>query len=92
MFYAFLLHCSNMRSNNSTNMILQIDQSCVCPQLLKDWHLALGVLTLVLADLTILLVYTTVEGDHGHLEATRVSSGGNPMVEVGACQLNLINI
>ena len=73
-------------------MILQIDQSCVCPQLLKDWHLALGVLILVLADLTILLVYTTVEGAHGRLKATRVPSGGNPTVEVGACQLNLISI
>ena len=64
-------------------MILQIYQSSVCPQLLKDWHLALGVLTLVLADLTILLVYTTVEGAQGHLEATRVPRGGNPSDKLG---------
>ena len=84
--------CYAVHTNNSTNITLQIDQSSVCPQLLKDWHLALGVLTLVLVDLTILLVYTTVEGARGRLKAIRVPSGGNPTVEVGACQLNLINI
>ena len=47
-------------------------------QVLKDWHLALGVLTLVLVDLTILLVYTTVEGAQGNYLATRVSNRENP--------------
>ena len=47
-------------------------------QLLKDWHLALGVLILVLVDLTILLVYTAVEGTRGNHLATRVPSRENP--------------
>ena len=47
-------------------------------QLLKDWHLALGVLILVLIDLTILLVYTAVEGTRGNHLATRVPSRENP--------------
>ena len=46
--------------------------SCVCPQLLKDWHMALGVLILVSADLTILLIYTVMEKLQGTLRATRV--------------------
>ena len=52
-------------------------------QALKDWHLALGVLTLVLVDLTLLLVYTTVEGVEGNLTATRVRNRENPRVEIG---------
>ena len=44
-------------------------------QVLKDWHLALGVLTLVLVDLTILVVYRSVEGAQ---PATRVPNGENP--------------
>ena len=52
-------------------------------QILKDWHLALGVLLLVLIDLTILLVYTTVEGVKGNLTATRVRNRENPRVELG---------
>ena len=47
-------------------------------QLLKDWHLALGVLILVLIDLTILLVYTAVEGTRGNHLATQVPSRENP--------------
>ena len=47
-------------------------------QVLKDWHLALGVLTLVLVDLTILVIYTTVEGVQGKLIAIRVPSRENP--------------
>ena len=47
-------------------------------QVIKDWHLALGVLTLVLVDITILLVYTTVEGVRGNLTAIRVSNRENP--------------
>ena len=49
----------------------------VCRQL-KDWHLALGVLTLVLVDLTILLVYTIMEKLQGNLRANRVPNRENP--------------
>ena len=49
-------------------------------QALKDWHLAVGVLTLALIDLTILLVYTIVEGVKGNFTATRVSNRENPRV------------
>ena len=52
-------------------------------QVLKDWQLALGVLTLVLVDLTILVIYTTVEGVQGNLTATRVPSRENPRVVEG---------
>jgi len=52
-------------------------------QVLKDWKLALGVLILVLIDLTILLVYTVVEGAHGNLKAIRVPSRENPRVVEG---------
>ena len=52
-------------------------------QALKDWQLALGVLTLVLVDLTILLVYTTVEGLRGNLTAMRVPNRENPRVTEG---------
>ena len=51
---------------------------CVCMQVLKDRHLALGVLTLVLVDLTILLVYTVVEGAKGKHTATLVRNRENP--------------
>ena len=57
--------------------------SCVCMQVLKDWQLALGVLTLVLVDLTILVIYTTVEGVQGKLAAIRVPSRENPRVIEG---------
>ena len=52
-------------------------------QALKDWQLALGVLTLVLIDLTILLVYTIMEGVQGNLTAIRVPNRENPRVVVG---------
>ena len=45
---------------------------CALMQKIMDWQLALGVVILVLADLTILLVYTVVEGTQGNLTATRV--------------------
>ena len=48
-------------------------------QALKDQHLALGVLMLVLTDLVILLVYTIVEGIQGNLIAQRVPNRENPM-------------
>ena len=57
--------------------------SCVFLQVLKDWHLALGVLMLVLVDLTILVIYTTVEGVQGKLAAIRVPSRENPRVVEG---------
>ena len=44
----------------------------VLMQKIMDWKLALGVLVLVLADLTILLVYTIVEGTQGNLTVIRV--------------------
>ena len=46
-------------------------------QILKDWHLALGVLLLALIDLILLLVYTIVEGSWGDLTATRVRNQEN---------------
>ena len=52
-------------------------------QVLKDWQLALGVLTLVLVDLTILLVYTITEGLQGNLAAIRVPNRENPRVVEG---------
>ena len=59
----------------------------MCVQILKDWHLALGVLKLVLIDLIILLVYTIVEGVKGNLIATQVSNREHVMdiVGVGCC-------
>ena len=51
---------------------------CVCMQVLKDWHLALGVLTLVLVDFTILLAYTVVEGVQGKHTVTLVRNRENP--------------
>ena len=47
-------------------------------QILKDWHLALGVLLLVLIDVIILLVYTTVEGVQGNLTAMQNPNQENP--------------
>ena len=47
-------------------------------QALKDWHLALGVLTLVLIDFAILVVYMSVEGAQGKHTATRVGNRENP--------------
>ena len=48
-------------------------------QKIKDWQLALGVLTLVLADLTILLVYTVVEGIQGNLTVDLIPNKEKPM-------------
>ena len=48
-------------------------------QKIKDWQLALGVLTLVLVDLTILLVYTVVEGVQGNLTVDRIPNKEKPM-------------
>ena len=47
--------------------------------LLKDCHLAFGVLALVLVDLIILLVYTIVEGVQGNLTVIRVPNREYPM-------------
>ena len=46
---------------------------------LQDRYLALGVLVLVLVDVSILLVYTIVEGVQGNLAAMRVPNRENPM-------------
>ena len=48
-------------------------------QPLQDRYLALGVLVLVLVDVIILLVYTTVEGVQGNLTAIRVPNRENLM-------------
>ena len=48
-------------------------------QPLQDRYLALGVLVLVLIDVIILLVYTTVEGVQGNLTAIRVPNRENLM-------------
>ena len=52
-------------------------------QPLQDRYLALGVLVLVLVDVTILLVYTTVEGVRGNLTAIRVPNGENSRIGEG---------
>ena len=52
-------------------------------QVLKDWHLALGVLVSVLIDVLILLIYTIVEGAWGDLNAIRVSNREQPTNIVG---------
>ena len=46
-------------------------------QPLQDRYLALGVLVLVLVDVIILLVYTTVEGVQGNLAAIQVGNREN---------------
>jgi len=48
-------------------------------QPLQDRYLTLGVLVLVLVDVVILLVYTTVEGVQGNLTAKAVHNRENPM-------------
>ena len=50
---------------------------------LQDRYLGLGVLVLVLVDVTILLVYTTVEGVRGNLTAIRVPNGENSRIVEG---------
>ena len=62
-----------------------IDDRLLIPSLrpytqpLQDRYLALGVLVLVLIDVIILLVYTTVEGVQGNLTAIRVPNRENLM-------------
>ena len=51
----------------------------MCIQPLQDRYLALGVLVLVLVDVIILLVYTTVEGVQGNLTAIQVPNRENLM-------------
>ena len=46
-------------------------------QAIKDWMLALAVGVLVLIDITILLVYTVIEGYRGNLIAIRVQNREN---------------
>ena len=48
-------------------------------QPLQDRYLALGVLVLVLVDVMILLVYTTVEGVRGNLTAIQLPNRENLM-------------
>ena len=48
-------------------------------QPLQDRYLSLGVLVLVLVDVIILLVYTTVEGVQRNLTAIAVLNRENPM-------------
>ena len=73
-------------------MLLLINQSIVNThtytytmhiQPLKDRHLALGVLVLVLIDVIILLVYTIVEGVQGNLTAIRVGNRENARIVEG---------
>ena len=52
-------------------------------QCLKDLNLALAVAVLVLIDVSILLVYTIVEGLNGNLNATLVQNEENPFTEIG---------
>ena len=62
-------------------------------QPLQDRYLALGVLVLVLVDVVILLVYTTVEGVRGNLTAIPVLNRENLMNVEGVgwymCSLKL---
>ena len=53
------------------------DTICTHIQPLQDRWLALGVLVLVMVDVLILLVYTTVEGVRGNLIAIRVPNREN---------------
>jgi len=53
--------------------------SCTHIQPLQDWHLAIGVLLLVLIDLAILILYNIVEGIQRDLTATKISNRENPM-------------
>lgn len=48
-------------------------------QPLHDWHLAVGVLILVVIDLVILITYNIVAGVQGSLTATRVPNRENLM-------------
>ena len=45
---------------------------------MKDKHLALFVIALVVVDVVILSVYTLVDGLMGNLEPTKVISAENP--------------
>ena len=47
-------------------------------QIMKDKHLALFVIALVVVDVVILSVYTLVDGLMGNLEPTKVISAENP--------------
>ena len=57
-------------------------------QALNDWHLAMGVMILVLVDLTILKIYTLVERFQGNLSAIRVPNRENPRDELGVSWSN----
>ena len=45
---------------------------------MKDKHLALFVIALMVVDVVILFVYTLVDGLIGNLEPTKVTSAENP--------------
>ena len=45
---------------------------------MKDKHLALFVIALMVVDVVILFVYTLVDGLMGNLEPTKVTSAENP--------------
>ena len=48
-------------------------------QVIRDWHLALMVLVMVVIDLIILVVYAAVEGSRGNLGAIRHVNQENPV-------------
>ena len=72
--------CSNLHDMKLTLIFFFC---CAYMQALNDWHLALGVMILVLVDLTILKIYTLVERFQGNLSAIRVPNRENPRDELG---------
>ena len=51
-------------------------------QILKDWKLALGVLSLVIIDLLILVTYSAIEGSNG-VEVELILNKENPIRSEG---------
>ena len=71
--------CNNYVILHNLHLLLRYE----CIQVLKDWHLALGVLASVLIDVLILLIYTIVEGAWGNLNAILVANREQPRDIVG---------
>ena len=62
---------------------------CVHMQAPKDWMLVLVVGALILIDITILLVYTAVEGYRGNLVAIQMPNREN-MEDIEGVRMNII--
>ena len=57
---------------------------------LKDWHLVLIVFTLILVDVILLLIYTTLEGFLSHFQAGIMPNEENPSGIYGVSIVNLV--